>query len=146
MKLVPDQEEGRKRPPTRYGQLTFSTWLLAWDQYPLAAAMLNQMSIGAALTHKLVVAKVAQQAAPKRGENLAVVYDMLLRWLTYLLRALSVNNMSLCARRKWENESGKLGKAFYLEAVVSQQDADVLKQAEALYDSRESTAKVLCVW
>ena len=79
VKLVPDQEEGRKHPPAKYGQLTFSTWLLSWDPYSLAAAMLKQMDIRVALTHKLVVSKVAQQATPKRSENLAVVYDWLLR-------------------------------------------------------------------
>ena len=79
VKLVSDQEEGRKQPPAKYGQLTFSTWLLAWDQYSLAAAMLKQLDFRAAVVHKMVVAKVAQQAAPKRSENLAVVYDLLLR-------------------------------------------------------------------
>ena len=78
VKLVSD-DDGRKLPPAKYGQLSFSTWLLAWDQYMLAAAMTEQMSIQAAMTHKLVVAKVAQQASPEQGENLAVVYDMLVR-------------------------------------------------------------------
>ncbi len=119
VKLVADQEDGRKQLPARYGQLTFSTWLLAWDQYALAAAMLRQMAIEVAITHKLTVAKVAQQAAPKRNENLAVVYDMLIRLVACLSGAHSLSGSSLFPGASGRTRAASLAKRSALTPLLA---------------------------
>ena len=61
-------------------ELTFAWWLLAWDCYAIAAAMLEQMSFAGAMTHKQTVAQLAAQAQLEgKSVEVAVVYDRLLR-------------------------------------------------------------------
>ena len=57
------------------GLLSFPHWLLAWDSYCLAAAMLDQFPLSTGITYKHDVANIANDHGPR----VAVMYDRLVR-------------------------------------------------------------------
>ncbi len=107
-------------PPKR---LDFAVWLLAWDGYALAAAMLEQMSYATALSYKAIVAEVAAGAGAEsekpRSTALAVIYDELQRHALIPCRVGTLPCSLTRVSKKWEDMSGKLGKSFRIDTMVA---------------------------
>ena len=74
------EEDGQKKKVAYKGpmEISFSDWLLGWDNYGIGAAILKQLTYQSALAHKHVVISIARSG--KKDDRLAVVYDHLIRY------------------------------------------------------------------
>ena len=128
-------------------RLDFSAWLMAWRRYAIgqsfkhapglqivldllfsAAAVLKQMSYKKAVAHEEMVVEVACQAESSgRNRSLGVIFDEV-------------------ARKHWQEQSGKLGDRFDLEAIVGTRGSDhtmLLERAKDLFDAGKHKAQTL---
>ena len=128
-------------------RLDFSAWLMAWRRYAIgqsfkhapglqiafdlpfsAAAVLKQMSYKKAVAHEEMVVEVACQAESSgRNRSLGVIFDEV-------------------ARKHWQEQSGKLGDRFNLEAIVGTRGSDhtmLLERAKDLFDAGKHKARML---
>jgi hypothetical protein len=133
VKLTEDEGHGKKKTTKNPMEMDFSDWLLSWDNYALTAALLKQMSYASAVTHKHVVSEIAKKNL-KNDERVAVIYDYMIRSPIAPQQCVHYHNCLLSIRAHWEDESGKLGSAFLVDALVSQRDEALYTRACATYD------------
>ena len=90
-----------------------------------AAAVLKQLSFKKALAHEELVSEVACQAeSTGRNRSLGVIYDEI-------------------TRKHWQEQSGKLGDRFDLEAVVGTRGSEhamLLERAKDQFDAGKNKA------
>ena len=109
------------RAPSDYNQLNTGLQALVLP----AAAVLKQFSFKKALAHEELVSKVARQAeSTGRNRSLGVIYDEI-------------------TRKHWQEQSGKLGDRFDLEAVVGTRGSEhamLLERAKDQFDAGKNKA------
>ena len=101
---------------------------IVFDLLFSAAAVLKQMSYKKAVAHEEMVVEVACQAESSgRNRSLGVIFDEV-------------------ARKHWQEQSGKLGDRFNLEAIVGTRGSDhtmLLERAKDLFDAGKHKAQTL---
>eukprot|EP00973_Karenia_brevis_P027297 3763641-Karenia_brevis.AAC.1 len=110
------KEETQAKDKKKDLKLSLPFWMLAWDSYAIAAAILGQLTYSAAVKHKLVVAEIATEAvAEGRRPILGVIYDEI-------------------ARKEWEEKSAQLGKKFDVNGACEAATEKLLRRARIQHD------------